>query len=250
MLSVGYINKWFHLGISEADWEIFIIPSLTLLYFFIIFPQLRKVFSEQFIKVRSLDKLIAIPIVFAIIKLTVVYLYLYFPVLLHGDIISIGKDQYVGHEDLSTLGEILLVGIVGPFNEEVLFRFLFLFFLPYFLLFHTFVKKPLILKEDKHRTLALPILFLEKIAKWLYYRAFYFKDKKIVIIWTFLGSVLFSLAHGPDIYSFPIYFLPGIIYCYLFLKYGLLASWIAHGFGNMLSPVINSIYYAIFSSYM
>jgi uncharacterized protein len=174
---LGYLNQWLNLGISAQDSEVFIYPSLTLLYFFLIFPKLRKGLSQHFIKEKKLDKLIAIPVLLAIIKLFIVYLYIFLPTFFGRDAISVGKDQYVSHEELSTLGEILLVGVIGPLNEEIIYRFLFLYFLPYLFLYYTFIKNPLTNKMILSKKWALPVLYIEKLAKWLFYRSFFFRIK-------------------------------------------------------------------------
>jgi membrane protease YdiL (CAAX protease family) len=118
-----FINARFNLGISDADIDTFLLPFLMLLYFWLISPQLRKDFREQFIKVKSLDRIIALPILVVILELVLSYFYYYFPVFFGGETIPLGKGQYTGHQELSSAEEILLTGILGPFSEEFLFRF-------------------------------------------------------------------------------------------------------------------------------
>lgn len=248
MLIFLFINARFNLGISEADIDIFLLPFLMLLYFWMIFPQLRKDFREQFIKVKSLDRIIALPILVAILELVLVYLYFYLPVLFGGETIPLGKDQYTGHQELSTAGDILLTGVLGPFSEEFLFRFFLIVYLPYVFLYYTFVKEPFVPKSDKNNKIAATFLFLERHANKIYYQAFRAKNKKLIVSWVIVCSFLFAIAHGPNIYSFALYFVPGLLYSYLFLRYGLLASWIGHGTSNILSPYINSIFYYLLHS--
>jgi uncharacterized protein len=248
VLMISYLNLSLNLGISEGDFQIFFMPSLTLLYFFLIFPQLRKGFSKFFIRVKSLDRLIALPILIAIMELIFMYTLVYLPVVFDKEVIAIGKDQYVPHKELSSLGQTFLLGVIGPFNEEVFYRFILLYFLPYSFLYFNFIKNPITIKDNKSKRLTKPFHFFEKIPKWLYYRGFYFQDKKLIGIWIIIVSAFFSFSHGPDVNSFAIYFLPGVLYSYLFLKYGLLSSWIAHGFGNALSPIINQIFIVMLSS--
>lgn len=238
-----FFNARLNLGFSEADIDIFLMPFLLLLYFWMIFPRLRKDFRKHFVKVKSLDRIIALPILVGILELVVVYTYYYFPVLFGGDTIPLGKDQYTGHKELSTAGEMILLGVIGPFSEEVVFRFLLMVYIPYLFLYFTFVKEPLVTKTDKHKKIVAVFLFLERLSNKIYYQAFQAKNKKLIIPWVIVCSFLFSIAHGPNIYSFPLYFVPGLLYSYLFLRYGLLASWIGHGTSNILSPYINSIFY-------
>jgi uncharacterized protein len=247
-LMILSINARLHLGFSKADLDIFLLPFLLLLYFWMIFPQLRRDFRKQFIKVKSLDRIIAIPILLAILKLVLIYSYYYFPVLFGGDTIPLGKAQYIGHQELSRTGEIFLTGILGPFTEEFVFRFLLLFYVPYVFLYYIFVKEPLVPKTDKFKMIAAIFLFLERQANKIYYQLFRAKNKKIIISWVIVCSFLFASVHGPNIYSFVLYFVPGLLYSYLFLRYGLLASWIAHGTSNILSPLINSIIYSVLHS--
>jgi membrane protease YdiL (CAAX protease family) len=243
MYAFLFINARLNLGISEADIEIFLLPFLMLFYFWMVFPQLRKDFRNHFIKVKSLDKIIALPILVAILELVLVYLYFYFPVFFGGDTVPLGKSQYTGHQELSTAGDVILTGILGPFSEEFVFRFLLIVYAPYLLLYHIFVKEPLVLETDKQKKLAAPFLLLEKHANKIYYQAFQAKNKKLIGAWVIVCSFLFAIAHGPDIYSFALYFIPGLLFSYLFLRYGLLASWIGHGVSNIVSPYMNYIFY-------
>jgi hypothetical protein len=115
MTMIIFANSWFHLGISKQDLEVFIFPSLFLIYFSIFFPPLRKNFTQQFIKVKSLYRLIALPILLSIIKLFIVYFIDYFPLFLEKKVVSKENHRYVPHEELSTTGQLLLMGVVGPF---------------------------------------------------------------------------------------------------------------------------------------
>src|SRR5690606_24609991 len=112
--------------------------------------------------------------------------YIYIPVFFSKNPISIGSNQYVTSENLSTLGDFLFTSIIGPFNEELVFRFLLLYYVPF---------------------LILSLLY--KVRKLKNYIDFFIKKKKALIsFWVILISSLFSLMHGPDLWSFMIYF-PG-----------------------------------------
>ncbi|MCM3117396.1 CPBP family intramembrane metalloprotease [Neobacillus sp. MER 74] len=170
------------------------------------------------------------------------YSYFYFPALFAKEPLSVGNAQYLGHQELTTAGEILLLGIIGPFSEEFLFRFLLIVYLPYLALHHTFIKKPLETKKNVNKSISKPFIFLVNAVNKVYYRVFEMKDKKLISGWVILVSFFFAFVHGPDLYSFPLYFLPGILFSFVYLKYGFLASWICHGTANTLSGIVNAIF--------
>lgn len=242
MVLVLVANEYFHLGITDDDVDIFLSPFLTFLFFWIASKELRKSFYGQFIKVKAFDRVILLPILLAIIELALAYLYVYFPVFSGNEPISLGASQYRTHTELTTAGEFLLLGVIGPFSEEFLFRFLLLFFLPQMMLSVFFPKEAFVSKKNENKKLPKPYIVLSNLANRLHYRAYELKDKRIISAWVILVSFLFSMVHGPDMYSFAIYFLPGILYSFVYLKYGFLASWICHGASNSMSNMMNSIF--------
>jgi membrane protease YdiL (CAAX protease family) len=244
---MAYFNMLFHLGLSKDDFEIFFTLSLTLLYFFIIHPSLRYEFSKHVIKTKELDRIIGIPILLAIIELIISYLYMYFPVFFGHDAVSLGKDQYVGHKELSVFGWIFLVGIIGPLNEEIFFRFLLLYFIPYTILLS--LKNSLAFLKGKDGKWTNWFFKIANHSKSLYNQVFELRDKKLIIFWIIINSSFFSMLHGPNLSSFPVYFFPGVLYSFLFLRYGLISSWVAHGFGNVFSFIINQIFISTLSSF-
>lgn len=137
---------------------------------------------------------------------------------------------------------------MGPLSEEFLFRFLLIVYLPYVFLYYTFVKDPFVPKSDNKKKVVATFLFLERHANKIYYHAFQSKNKKLIVFWVIVCSFIFAIAHGPNLYSFALYFVPGVLYSYLFIRYGLLASWICHGTSNILSPYINSIFFYLLHS--
>jgi len=245
MLTIMFLNDMFHLGISDNDIDIFLGPSIMLIYFWIASPNLRKHFYAQFIRVKAFDRVVMLPVLLAILELFFVYFYFYFPTLFDKEPLSIGSAQYMGHQELTTAGEILLLGIIGPFSEEFLFRFFLIVYLPYLALYHTFINKPLVTKKHVNKKNFKPFIFIDNVANKIYYRVFEMKDKKLISGWFILVSFFFALVHGPDIYSFPLYFLPGILYSFVYLKYGFLASWICHGTSNAFSGIVNSIFISL-----
>ena len=245
LLMVYYLNDKLSLGLSDNEINNFFMPLFVLLYFFLFFPDMRKSFLKHFIKTKSLDKLIALPILLAIVDLVLSYTYMFLPVFFDKNPIMVGTNQYIAPEQLSYLGKIMLKAFIGPFNEEVIFRFLFIFFIPYKFLYNSFIKEVAYNIRPYNQFTNKQSSFIDRIGESIYYKAFYFKDNKIIILWVIFISTLFSLGHGLVVYSLPLYFFSGLIYSYLFLKYGLLSSWIAHGFGNALSPIILQIFISI-----
>ncbi|PFP25920.1 hypothetical protein COJ96_19410 [Bacillus sp. AFS073361] len=242
MLTIMFLNDRFNLGISDNDIDIFLGPSIMLIYFWIVSPDLRKHFYIQFIRVKAFDRVVLLPVLLAILVLFLLYSYFYFPALFAKEPLSVGNAQYLGHQELTTAGEILLLGIIGPFSEEFLFRFFLIVYLPYLALHHTFIKKPLETKKNVNKSISKPFIFLVNVANKVYYRVFEKKDKKLISSWVILVSCFFAFVHGPDLYSFPLYFLPGILFSFVYLKYGFLASWICHGTANTLSGIVNAIF--------
>ncbi|GAE35612.1 CPBP family intramembrane glutamic endopeptidase [Halalkalibacter akibai] len=241
VLLISYMNAVLKLGITETDFQEFITFSLVIGFLIYLYPGLSTPFKNSFLKTKELHIIVCIPILTSLIKLIIVYLYLYIPVFFGEERMSVGKGQYIREDqELSTLGEILLLSISGPFNEEFLFRFLLLFLIPYSIL-NSFSYMSI----DKENGLFNRIKLMgERLNK----KIFVERNNTIVAIWLFITSSIFSLMHLPDIYSFFIYFIGGMLYGFLFIKYGFLLAWIAHGISNGFSPIVNSIYTSIFGS--
>ena len=131
------------------------------------------------------------------------------------------------------------MGILGPFTEEVIFRYFLLFLLPYALLLFLYNKRAII------KRFVSESVFL--FGKKLYYNMTNTHSKVTITIWVIFVSSLFSLGHGPDLWSFPIYFMAGVIYGFLFIKYGFFSAWVAHGSFNALSPIMNAVVWIFFN---
>lgn len=228
LLIVISLDIKLNLGFSENDIDVFIFPFLTSLNFFIFFPGLRQNFYNQFIKTNELHLLIALPILLSLIQLFLIYIYMYIPVLLNKSPISIGSNQYVTSENLTTFGEFFLTSIVGPFNEELIFRFLLLYYVPFIILSS-------LSKERKQNN------YIDYLIK---------KKKALISFWVILISGFFSLMHGPDLWSFMIYFPGGVICSLLFLRYGFLSAWIAHASFNAISPFMQYVVIKLLSLFI
>lgn len=233
LLIIIMLNSKLKLGLSNIEMDVFIFPFLLILNFFIVVPSLRKSFYKQFIKVKEWHLLIALPVLISIIALFVVYIYMYLPIFFNNHSVSIGSDQYVASVSLSSLGQFVLMGILGPFTEEVIFRYLLLYLLPYIFLLFLYNERAII------KRIVPKSVFL--YGKNIYHNMSNTHSKVIITIWIIFISTLFSLGHGPDLWSFPVYFLGGFIYGFLFIKYGFLSAWVAHGAFNVLSPIMNIV---------
>ncbi|MFJ8235764.1 type II CAAX prenyl endopeptidase Rce1 family protein [Ureibacillus sp. NPDC094379] len=233
VLVIILLDSKLELGFSDLEMNTFILPFILIFNFFIVYPNLRKSFYKQFIKVKELHLLIALPILISIIELLLVYIYILLPIFFNKEPVSIGSNQYVESETLTSLGDFLLTGILGPFTEEVIFRFLLLYLLPYTLLRFLYNERAFI------KRIVSESVFL--FGKKIYKNMTKTHSKVFIIIWIILVSCLFSLVHGPDLWSFPIYFIGGVIPGYLYIKYGFLSAWIVHGSFNALSPIMNTV---------
>lgn len=230
---VIFLNIKLHLGFSKTDMILFITPFLTLFNIFIMYPSLRNSFFKQFIKTKEMHLLIALPILLSIIELFLVYIYMHIPIFFNKNPVSIGSNQYVTSESLTVLGDFIMTSVFVPFNEEVIFRFLLLYYFPLFI-FQSLLKIRKILNR------ILPSLILV-FGKKIYEEIFIKKNRVIIFAWVTLTSSLFSIVHGPDLWSFLIYFPGGVICSYLFLRYGFLSAWIAHASFNTLSPFLQYV---------
>lgn len=228
IIAFALLEVKLNFGFSKMDFENATIPLLFFLYFILLVPIIRKKFIKNLIRTRELHLLIAIPILLVLAKLFIVYGYMYLSFLINPGVVSIGSNQYIPSEELTKLGNIVLTGIIGPFNEEVLFRFFLLYLFPYSIYFFM---RNLIDKETKKSKIRL-------IINGLYQYIFIKNNKQILFMWIIIVASIFSIVHGPNLWSFPLYFLGGLLYNYLFLKYGFLTAWFAHGLSNIMSEYI------------
>lgn len=116
--------------------------------------------------------------------------------------VSPGKSQ-VSFTDFSTGGiDLILVGaaaiLLAPILEELLFRFI---------------------------GLGIVYNLLTRMARERY-------AKLALIPWVFCVTSLFAILHGPNKISFPAYFVPGMVYSLIYLRYGLFASILTHSSSN------------------
>lgn len=219
MIVIIFSDKFFQLGLTnDTAIEIFITPFIFILICFIFSSKLREKFSSGFLLNKDETyKAVCYPILVAIANAFFVYIYMYTPYWLGFEAVGIGSKQVTTVEGVSDIGLIIGSSVIGPFNEEFIFRFL---------LFGGMI---MILKN------------LSKKFKWI-------KSKRSMIIFLciIISNTIFSMVHGPNLSSFPLYFIGGVIDTLFFLRYGFLAGWIAHGMFNFLSPIAHSIILHLF----
>ncbi|MFQ6391321.1 type II CAAX prenyl endopeptidase Rce1 family protein [Priestia aryabhattai] len=217
-----FLDEIFGLGISnDAAFETFIAPFVMLVSFVLTFPYLRKRFTSWFILDKGkIHQAICLPILAAIAMGFAVNIYRYIPYWLGSDPIGVGSNQVTSIEDITQVGLTLLTSIIGPLNEELMFRFLI-----YVGLFY-------LLTKNKNRYPWLSRLNAN---------IFTFKNP-IYILGLVCGiNVLFALVHGPNLLNFPLYFLGGAVNTLFFIRYGFLSAWISHGVFNFFSGITLSI---------
>lgn len=212
------LDSRFKLGVMTSQGFDIYLALIMFLMLLIGFPSLRKDFFNHFVPAKTYSlSYIYISICISAVLAMVMNVIRYVPFWISGeDLIGVGSKQITSFEDFSIVGRYILTVIVGPFNEEFLFRYL-----SYGGLF-------LLIKQlPDHPWLR----WIHNISDHLFVK----KTKEYVIFWVLLTSTWFSLVHGPNLLNFFFYFLSGVVYGVLFLKYGLLASWTAHGSFNLFS---------------
>lgn len=202
---------------SNEGLTIFIVPLCLMLSWIIVDENLRKDFVNRFLlSKKNLHLSICIPILVSIITEFVLNLLRFVPYWLGYDVINPGKNQVTTLNDFTATGLLFSVSVIGPFSEEFLFRYL-----PY-------------------GGLSLAFAGMSKEIKWLkniYDALFINKNPKYIWAWIIITNIVFAMAHGPDILSFPLYFIPGIVFSLFFLRFGFLAAWISHGASNLFSGI-------------
>lgn len=205
---------------SDEVMPIFITPFVTILSFLMFFPALRKEFVKWFVlDKKRLDKTICYPVLASILLGFIINIYRFVPYWFGYDVVGVGKKQVTVLEDVSDLGMAIGVYIIAPFSEEFLFRFL------------AFAGAALWIKNLLEGT------------KWQEQAQLLFAKKRKLVIssWVVITNLAFSFMHGPDLLSFPLYFLGGMVDAIFFIRFGFLSAWISHGSFNFFSGILLSI---------
>ncbi|MDF9596698.1 CPBP family intramembrane metalloprotease [Bacillus cereus] len=191
-----------------------------------IFPTIRNDFKSRFIlHKKKLYLTIGLPIIIGILMQFIVTSISFIPTLLGHEMIGIGTDQITYTTEITKAGFLFLVTVIGPFQEEIFFRYL------------LYAGIFLALADLK-----VKFSWVEKI----YNQLFTHKNPLYIWGWILITNLGFALLHGPDISNFYAYFIPGIINALLFLRLGFLSAWLAHGVFNLSSMIILSILSFIF----
>ncbi|EJQ32407.1 hypothetical protein IEC_05419 [Bacillus toyonensis] len=196
------------------------IDYLFILSFFlgalIIFKTARRCFARHFIKQRKVYLIIGWAIALGLTLQTLLSLCRGFVYWLTGSLIAVGSNQYVSVEHFSFIGERVVVFLLSPFAEELFFRYV------------TYTAFFWILNMIKEEFVAFRRV----------YDGSEEKKKKFIIVWGLVSSFLFALFHGVNVINVWFYLIPGIVYSFLFVKYGFLASWISHSVFNATSSSV------------
>lgn len=97
--------------------------SLVLTGIFI-FPTIRKDFQNRFILNKNkLYVTIGLPILIGILMQVILTLIRFIPIFLGHDMIGIESGQITYTSDVTKTGFLFLVSVIGPFNEEIVFRY-------------------------------------------------------------------------------------------------------------------------------
>ncbi|PFM65468.1 CPBP family intramembrane metalloprotease [Bacillus cereus] len=209
-------DGFLELGLSGPD-------GYMLLYFgswflgALIYRPIRGCFESHFIKERKIYLIIGLPIILGFLMqaiLSFVHVFCYW---LTGSIIPVGSNQYISSESLSAVGEWIKVCLLSPFIEELLLRYI--TYIVFFWLLDKLKDKSLVFRRV--------------------YDGSEDKKKKFIYVWLLVSSYIFALGHGVNIINMWFYFLPGIVYGVLFIRYGFLASWISHSIFNIASKNVH-----------
>lgn len=172
-------------------------------------PKLAQCIVNEFsIRQKSINAII-VPIIVGLSHRVLNNVLQVLPYLFGGEIIGIAKGQ-LRMESFNLVEKILVGSVLGPFTEEILFRIVFFTSILY-------IAGYIDNKFNKR--------FSDKVS-----------NLKSILCWVLIiiNGVLFSLFHEPDISNFHLYFIGGIAYSVLYIKYGFFSAWISHGIYNLV----------------
>jgi membrane protease YdiL (CAAX protease family) len=221
-ISLMVIDNILKFGLSSDEGiNNFIVPFSLCWSWVIVHTALRKDFFKWFVlSKKKIHLAICIPILVAILMEFVLSIVQYTPFLLGYDVIKPGTNQVTTLQDFTEIGLLFSVSVISPFSEEFLFRYL----------LYGGLSLAIVKMAKKNR-------LLEKI----YNESFINKNPIYIWSWIILTNMGFAMAHGPDILSFPLYFISGIVFSIIFLRLGFLAAWISHGSANLFSWIAHEI---------
>jgi len=213
-----YGDSFFKFGISKINAGVFMLGIFTLLFALLItVPKLRSNFMNYFFLSDKKHLIIGLPILSALGMLVVINFMTFIPTWMGGDMIGVGSGQFVPQPHLSRMGTVISICIIGPFLEEVFFRYI-----PYTALLWGTNRA----KEHSN------------ILNKLYFNLFIEKNTKYVLGWILSTSFVFAMIHGPNVLNFWFYFIPGVVLAWLFLRYGFFSALLAHIIFNLCSEIV------------
>lgn len=211
-------DKFLGLGFLKLSFGVESLILLTLFFAFLItIPKLRSDFAGYFYLSNKKRLTIGLPILLALGMQVAFNFVRFIPTWMGSEMIGGGSAQFNTPGVLSEIGERILVSIIVPFNEEFVFRYV-----PYAALLW----------------LANNAKEYSNVSNKLYFNLFVEKNTKYVWVWILSTSFVFAMIHEPSILNFSFYFIPGIVYAILFLKYGLFSAILAHSSYNLFSGII------------
>lgn len=231
--------------------------TLTIICTYIIFvtitfPELGQMLKEDFIKSSSV-KVIIYPFIFMPIIGFLCSIIRFLPLLYGYDIIPIGKNQVVNTYPAFSFGVIIYMALFPAITEEFFYRFL-CFQGIKFGLGKTLGSDDEIItcmyRKITKRTIIKILFFIPFIIEQMYHKLFIEKKNLALLCWALVTSAVFSMAHGPNLQSFYIYFVPGLVFAYFYLRYGILSSMIAHFSINYFSPILWPLVNLLFKGYL
>lgn len=199
------------------SWQLFIM----LTYILVIVPKYWFLFKKLFIS-KDLFKAIMHPIIIALFLYYILSIIQYLPVTFGMSSIPVGRGQSTSSYIPLSLVDFIYMGFFPAFNEELLFRFF-----PYAWLY-------LFVTNGRSRRLGI----FSKLKGQIKHLLFVTRDKRLEWIWIFFFSTLFAIIHEPNVFNFYMYFIPGAVFNYMFLRYGFISGVIAHATFNFMRVVM------------
>lgn len=148
----------------------------------------------------------------------ITYLYRIIPVFIGKRVIAIGSNQAVSTYKDFSFESLLVTSITPAILEEFVFRVG--GFTICAVIFRFIFQQ---IRKDKKSLIEINVLNLRS------------RYGLMALIFT---SLIFAIMHGPSILSLPIYLLPGLLFGFLYCKYGLGVSIVSHCMSNYLSSLI------------
>ncbi|ATD55108.1 CPBP family glutamic-type intramembrane protease [Clostridium chauvoei] len=156
-----------------------------------------------------------------LIVMFITYLYRLIPICFGESIIEIGSNQVVSTYKNFSFEGLIVTAITPAILEETIFRVVgFSIFACIFKFWFSIVRK------NEIKSNSINVLNLKS---------------GYGLSTLFITSLVFALMHGPSILSLPIYLLPGLLFGFLYCKYGLGVSISAHCISNYLSSLVLTI---------